>query len=41
VFRFAQWRRARRPSVDVLSDWLMHAYVKGTGGLLLAVLALT
>jgi hypothetical protein len=41
VFAFVKWRRARREGADVLRDWAVQVYIKGTGAaLLIAVAAL-
>jgi hypothetical protein len=35
VFAFVKWRRAHRGRTDVLKDWAVQLYIKGTGAALL------
>lgn len=39
VFAFVEWRRARGERVDVLRDWAVQLYIKGTGAAVLAGVA--
>jgi hypothetical protein len=39
VFAFVQWRRGREGGADVLRDWAVQLYVKGTGAALLVAVA--